>query len=343
MKRLIALQLVLWTALALLAQDRYSTDVGIVSAAEGQALQQAHAVLEGGANGDIRAALQAAIKEMERAQTALDAAKNSPDKLSAALAAEQSAYQALLKATPREYRMRRSRDGSAGGGSGEPNQQELDQVELAKDDNRYETEQQAKAAPTQQQAEQSQTLERLKQLARRQQDLNDRLRDLQNALQEAHTDQERQEIQRQLKRLRDEERQMLSDVDELRQQLEQSPNAEKQTDARRQLEQTHTDVQKAAQQLDNQAVSEALAARFARGAKTAGPARKSPAANVQPIYHANAPIAERGPRPGRQRKSTRPRFGHLEQFRPKIAGRFFAAPILDQPTGPPAKRVDQYS
>jgi hypothetical protein len=116
------------------------------------------------------------------------------------------------------------------------------------------------AAPTQQQREQTQTVDRLKQLARRQQDLNDRLRDLQTALQEARTDQEREEIQRQLKRLRDEERQVLSDVDELRQRLEQSSDAATQADARQQLDRTRSDVQRAAQELERQSVSEALAA-----------------------------------------------------------------------------------
>ena len=218
-------------------------------------------MLEGGENMRDRAALEAAIQEMERSRAALEQAKKSPEKLPAALAAEQAAYQALLKATPREYRMTRSRNrGQSGNSSGQPSQQELNQLELNKEENRYETERQAAATPTQKQREQTQTVDRLKQLARRQQDLNDRLRDLQTALQEARTEQEREEIQRQLKRLRDEERQMLSDVDELRQRLEQSPDAATQADTRQQLEQTRSDVQRAAQELERQSVSEALAA-----------------------------------------------------------------------------------
>jgi hypothetical protein len=239
----------------------YACDVGVVVDAQNQALERARRVLEGGENMRDRAALEAAIREMERSRAALDQARKSPEKLPVAIAAEQAAYQALLKATPREYRMARSRNrGQSGNGSGQPSQQELNQLELNKEENRYETERQATATPTQKQREQTQTVDRLKQLARRQQDLNDRLRDLQTALQEAHTEQEREEIQRQLKRLRDEERQVLSDVDELRQRLEQSPDAAAQADARRQLEQTRSDVQRAAQELERQSVSEALAA-----------------------------------------------------------------------------------
>jgi hypothetical protein len=239
----------------------YAADVGVVLDAQGQALEQARQALEGGGDARDRTALETAIKEMERSKAALEQAKRSPEKLPAALAAEQSAYQALLKATPREYRMTRSRNRSqSGNSSGQPSQQELNQLELTGEENRYETERQATATPTPQQREQAQTVDRLKQLARRQQDLNDRLRDLQTALQEARTDQAREEIQRQLKRLRDEERQMLSDVDELRQRLEQSPDATRQAGARQQLEQTRTDVQRAAQELERQSVSEALAA-----------------------------------------------------------------------------------
>jgi len=266
MNKLVVILLVsaLWLPGSLSAQPNaggdYSSDIGVVIDAQRQALEQAHQALEHGGSDSVRAALAAAIKEMARSQSALEAAKKSPEKLPAALAAEQSAYQALLKATPREYRMNRSRQRSQGGGSGQPSDQEMNQLELTSDDNRYETERQAEAAPTAQQKEQTQNLDRLKQLARRQQDLNDRLRDLQTALQEAHTDSEREEIQRQLKRLRDEERQLLSDVDEMRQGMEQSPNAAQQAQARQQLDQTRTDVQRAAQELEKQSVSEALAA-----------------------------------------------------------------------------------
>jgi len=241
--------------------DDYAADIGVVIDAEQKALEQARELLNGGGATADKTALQAAIREMEVSRAALEAARKSPDKLPAAIAAEEAAYQALLKAIPREYRMSRSRSRSQNGSrSGQPGQEQMDQLDTSTQDNRYETERQATATPTPQQREQSQTVDRLKQLARRQQDLNDRLRDLQTALQEARTDVEREDIQHQLKRLRDEERQMLSDVDELRQQLEQSPDAAKQAQARQQLEQTHTDVQRAAQELERKSVSEALAA-----------------------------------------------------------------------------------
>src|SRR6185437_16250204 len=59
----------------------------------------------------------------------------------------------------------------------------------------------------------------LRELARRQTDLNDRLKELQSALQAAKTPQAREEIERPLKRLRDQQQQILRDTDELREPL----------------------------------------------------------------------------------------------------------------------------
>jgi hypothetical protein len=242
------------------ATGGYASDVAVVHDAQEQALDQARQMLEEGENLRDRSALETAIKEMERAQSALEQAKKSPDKLPAALAAEQAAYQALLKVTPREYRMTRSRSGGQSGSAGQANQRQLDQLEMQREENRYETERQAAAPPNAQQREQLQTADRLKELAQRQQDLNERLRELQNALQSARTDQEREDIQRQLKRLRDEERQMLANVDELRQQLAQSPNASSQAETRQQLDQTRSDMERAAQEMERESASQALAA-----------------------------------------------------------------------------------
>ena len=237
----------------------YASDIVVVHEAQEQALQQARELLAQSENSQDRPALEAAIRAMERAQAALGEAKNSPEKLPAALAAEQAAYQALLKLAPREFRMTRSRNGNQGNQS-ESQRRQLDQLEMPKEENRYETERQATAPANAQQREQLQTADRLKELAQRQQDLNERLRELQNSLQAAHTDQEREDIQRQLKRLRDEERQMLAKVDELQQQLAQSPNASSQSETRQQLDQARTDMERAAQQMEKDSASQALAA-----------------------------------------------------------------------------------
>ena len=241
--------------------NNYASDISTVRDAQTQALEQARQMLAQGENVRDRGALESAIKEMERAQAALDTAKNSPEKLPDAIAAEQAAYQALLKVAPRETRVTQSRNGGRQGGSaGQASQRELNQLDMQREENRYETESQAAAPQNAQQREQSQTADRLKQLAQRQQDLNDRLRELQTALQAARTGEERADLQRQLKRLQEEQRQMLANVDEMRQQLAQSPNAGSQAQTQRQLEQTRTDMERAAQEMERQSASQALAA-----------------------------------------------------------------------------------
>ncbi len=237
----------------------YSADLATVGDSQKEALEQAKQLWDELENPAARAALQTAIKAMESAEKSLEAAKKTPGDLPAAVASEQAAYQALLKLVPHEFQVNRSRRGSKGGRAGQPNDRQMEQLELTPEEKRYETERQAAPAQTEAQRQQLEAADRLKQLAQRQQDLNDRVRELQTALQQAHTEQEKAEIQRELKHLADEERQMLTDVDDLRQKLDQAPNSSALSQTARDLDQTRAETQRAAQQLGNQEVSQALA------------------------------------------------------------------------------------
>src|SRR5438445_5915015 len=101
-------------------------------------------------------------------------------------------------------------------------------------------------------------MNRLKELAQRQGDLNDRLKELQSALEEAKTPQARQEIERQLKRLRDQEQQILRDTDELRERMEREENRERMAEARQQIEQSREHVRQASEALEQGRVPQAL-------------------------------------------------------------------------------------
>ena len=173
------------------------TDIVVVSDAQQQALDQARQTLGQGENAGNHSALEAAIKEMERAQAALEAAKKSPDKLPAAIAAEQAAYQALLKATPREFRMRRSGNRGQGQANLPASRTSSSSTSLISRTNKTVTKPSGRrpAPHNAQQREQTQVADRLKELAQRQQDLNERMRELQTSLQAARTDQERTDIQ----------------------------------------------------------------------------------------------------------------------------------------------------
>ena len=98
----------------------------------------------------------------------------------------------MLKLRAREFEVVRSnsRQRSRGGASGgSASQRQLEQLELTNEENRYEEQSRARpeqlAKKEQEQRETRQVVNRLRELARRQDDLNDRLKELQSALEAA--------------------------------------------------------------------------------------------------------------------------------------------------------------
>jgi hypothetical protein len=242
--------------------EAYQKDVPVVLESQEKALDQAETMKEKAADPRSKAMLEAVQSAMEKAVGHLGEATNSPGPLPSALASEQAAYQALLKLAGNEYMVtqNKSQQGSPSSQANQRNQAQLSQLDLKKEENRYETQKQA-ANPqqTEQQKEQLAILNKLKELAQRQQDLNDRMKELQNALQEAKTDAEKEEIRRRLKRLREEEQEMLASMDELQQKMQQPQNQSQTADAQKQLEKTRSEVQQASQALDKESPSKALA------------------------------------------------------------------------------------
>ncbi|MGA2864343.1 MAG: hypothetical protein ABSF95_07630 [Verrucomicrobiota bacterium] len=236
-------------------------DAGVVLEAQAQALEQAKTAL--GRQSDPRTAAlwSRAIQEMQRALARLQAATNSPAALAEALAAEQAAYQALLQVQEHDYQVsRRGNRNQRGNAAERQMQRQLEQMDLTESDNRYEQPRQAPPPESGQRREQLQVLNRLQELAQRQQDLNDRLKELQTALQEARTEEERAEIGRRLKRLQEEEQQMVGDLDELRQRMDRPENQSNLAREGQELEQTRQDLQRAARAAGQGAASQALAA-----------------------------------------------------------------------------------
>ena len=122
--------------------------------------------------------------------------------LNPALRAEQAAYGGLLKLRAREFQITRQQQNQSQskGASQQKRQKQLEDLELEEDENRYESQQEAQAnsEQEQQQKEVRQVLSRLRELARRQEDLNKQLAELQSALEQAKTEEEKKEIERQL-------------------------------------------------------------------------------------------------------------------------------------------------
>ena len=187
----------------------------------------------------------------------------SADPLRPALAAEQAAYQAMLKLRAREHEVKRgkpskSQSKSAGNAQSRA-QQQLEQLKLEDSPDRYETQRQAESGQQESDRETVQVLNRLRELARRQDDLNERMKELQSALEQAQTEEQREDIRRQLKRLREQEEEILRDTDELDQRMQRPENQERMAESRRDLARTRENIRQTTQALKQRQVSQAVA------------------------------------------------------------------------------------
>ncbi|MCA9223418.1 MAG: hypothetical protein KDA71_24050, partial [Planctomycetales bacterium] len=248
--------------------EPFAGDAELIYQSQGSALEQANELVGNLEDAESQSHGEAVLRAMNDAFDELRAAKDGPalSPLRPALAAEQAAYQALLRLRAREHNVIRSQQqaGQQGQSSSSSNrsQQQLDQLDLSNDENRYETERTAESQSQQelQDRETRQVLNRLSELARRQNDLNERLKELQSALEEAQTEAEREELRRQLQRLTEEQQQILRDTDELQSRMESPENQQRMNDERQQLEQTREQVRRASEALEEGMVPQATAA-----------------------------------------------------------------------------------
>ena len=199
---------------------------------------------------------------MDRVSKNLDTVieDQSDDSLGAAWSAGQGATQALLRMQPKEFNVSKSSQPGGGGGGGQSrNQRQLNQLDFRQEENRYETASQAQSMTSPEQKEQLQVLSKLSELARRQQDMNERLQELQTAIAAAKDEEERDKIRRELKRLEEEQRQMLADVDETRQQMDRLQSNESNRESRERLDQARDEMRQLNEELERGEVSQALA------------------------------------------------------------------------------------
>ena len=241
----------------------FATDVATLHDSQTQAqtlLATAQAALE---NPPQVAAAAEAARFMAQSETNLAAAgkETKLDPLAPAWSGAQGAYQALLQMQAHQFRVSQQR-GQPGQQQQqrERNQDQLDQLRFQQQQNRYETENTPQVPTTPEQREQLQAQSRLRELARRQQDVNQRLQEMQTALAAATDEQQREEIQRELKRLEDEQRNMLTDLDEVRQRVDRMAPGDQTQQARQQLDQARDNMRRTSDQLAQNQVSQALAA-----------------------------------------------------------------------------------
>jgi hypothetical protein len=235
-------------------------DVNVVRQSQAEVLQQAQTALSRAEDPAAGTALQTAAGHMETALDHLTRASESAGatELTPALGAEQSAYQELLKLRDRELQVARSRSGRGSNSADSARlQQQLQQLELTQQENRYETQRLAQSREQATQREDLQVLNRLRELARRQSEMSQKLREAEAALRQAQNEQQRQDALRELRRLRDEQLQALRDVDELQQRMESPQNRRRLADARQRLDDSRSEIRQSAEALEQGMVSRA--------------------------------------------------------------------------------------
>jgi hypothetical protein len=204
----------------------------------------------------IRAILERAGQAMKTAATEFEKGD-----LKTARTPAQTALRLLNQAQATDHNVTRSPPNSKSSSQGQQQKQELSALELKQQDQRYEKEKEAQEeATTAEQKESLAVLNRLKELARRQEALAEKMRELQQQLANAKTEQEKDKLANELKRLQDEQEQLLRDLDEVRERTEQPENAAQMAEAREQLNETREKVAEAVEQLKQQQPGQASAA-----------------------------------------------------------------------------------
>ncbi len=232
-------------------------DIQVVHQSTGIALEKVKEGMEKTEDSQVKQALTEAWKSLKDAERPLQQAaeekKRSP--LNQALTFEQTALEWLHRAQSREHQVMRM-DKPQGSGQ-QANQNQIMDLELKQKEQRYEEEKKAAEEQTAEQQENLQVLNRLKELARRQEAIAEKIKELQNQMANAKTEEEKQELENQLKRLQTEQEQLLSDIDDLKERMEKPDNAQNMAEAKEQLEQAREKAMEAAEQLKDEKLTDA--------------------------------------------------------------------------------------
>jgi hypothetical protein len=214
--------------------------------------------MEKAEDAEIKTALTEAWKSMKDALTPLEQVieekKRGP--LTQALSFEQSALEWLYRTASREHQVMRQGKPQKGAGL-QKNEQQLMNLELKQQEQRYEEEKQATPEQTVEQQENLMVLNRLKELARRQEALAEKMKELEKQIEKAKSEDEKQELADQLKRLQEEQEQLLRDVDDLKEKMENSENQSTLAEAKEELEKTREQILDAAEKLKEDQLAQA--------------------------------------------------------------------------------------
>lgn len=231
--------------------DRLAPDVQVVSESEGIALEQTEATLQKVKDAEIKAALLSASKGMKSAVDILNRGleKKQAVAIEDALTPEREALEALYRAQSREHLVMRSKPSKSASASKKASDQQVMELELKQKEQRYEEEKAATEEKSAEQQENLQVLNRLKELARRQEALAEKIKEIESQLQKAKTEDQKRELEQQLKSLQEEQQQLLRDLDELKTRMEKPENQSQMAQEQEKLDEAREQARQAAEQL----------------------------------------------------------------------------------------------
>ena len=173
------------------------------------------------------------------------------------------AYEGLLRLRAREHEVSQSQQQQPSSqrsqsASQRNRQEQIQQLQLEQDPSRYEEESQPMSEEANSERERRQVMNRLDELARRQEDLNEQVRELDLALQSAKDEQEKKELEERLEQLREDQQELVEDADELLERMNEPESRIALEESRRQIENAREQMQQSERQLREAQPSAAL-------------------------------------------------------------------------------------
>ena len=237
--------------------EALADDVDVVLESQQVVIAKTDETIEKSEDPELRQIFEQAREEMNATVTELVAIGEKEDLagLRPAHGKAVDAYAKLIEARAREMEISMSKSQSPG--QSQERQQQNMNLELKQKELKYEENSVAQdPAQTAEQKENLAVLSRLKDLARRQEAIAEKIKELENQLQNA-SEEKKAEIERQLKRLEEEQRELLREVDDLSERMDSEENRANMSEEKEKLDETRENIRETAENLESGQLTEA--------------------------------------------------------------------------------------
>ena len=230
--------------------EEWISDIDVVAKSQLVVADKAGEVIEKAEDAKLKEIYTEALKLMGDAATqfAEVAEKRDGNLISPAHQTARSVFAKLIEARNRESEISMQKEPS----KGQSQQQRQKNMNLELEQKELKYEENSKAQEEQQSEEQQENLailSRLKELAKRQEAIAKKIKELEEQLQDANQ-QEKEEIERQLKRLQEEQRELLRETDNLSERMDSQENQTRLAEEREELDRARENIKETADKLE---------------------------------------------------------------------------------------------